>query len=260
MPIYRFIEPRLGRRYMQEWRSRALRILLVLLVIIVAATVGLALLDNSNEPVPHKLLQGLWNAVNLVTTLGDFSAFDLRQKTFMLGAMLVGMITGAYAISQLTGILTSPEVLAYRENRHMDRTLKDLSGHAVIVGYVGVGATLAREIAAAGRAVVVVEGDAERASRASGDGFLVVQADVQQADDAMSTARVGSADAVYIATGDDHRNLAITLIARSLHPTVRIVASVEDARVGRLLRQSGASDVVVVNDVLAQAMLAAPAA
>jgi hypothetical protein len=260
MPIYRFIEPRLGRRYMHEWRGRAMGVGSVLFGLIIVATVGLALLDNSAEPFLHKMLQGLWNAVNLVTTLGDFSDFDLRQKTFMLAAMLVAMVTGAYGVSQLTGILTSPEVLAYRENRRMDRKLNELSGHAVVVGYTGLGATLAQSLTADGRKVVVVAGDADSASLASGDGHLVVQTDVNQIDDAIATARVNTASAVYVATGDDHRNLAVTLIARSLHPTVRIVVSVHNARVDKLLRQGGASDVVIVDDVLARAMMARPAA
>ncbi len=108
--------------------------------------------------------------------------------------------------------------------------------------------------------MVVVAGEADVAARASGDGHLVVQADVNQIDDAMTAARVDASAAVYVASDDDHRNLAVTLIARSLHPTVRIVVSVSNERLARLLRQGGANDVVVVDDVLARAMMAAPAA
>ena len=81
---------------------------------ILACALGLAVLDTSTEPMPHKLLLALWNAVNLVTTLGDFSPFDPRQRLFMLGAMLFVMVIGAFAISQLTGILSSADVVAYR--------------------------------------------------------------------------------------------------------------------------------------------------
>lgn len=89
MAIYRFIEPRLGRVRvrLRQWRFGALRVLSLLAVIIQLSTVGLALLDNLGEPLSHRLLIGLWNSVNLVTTLGDFtSSFDPRQKTFMMGA------------------------------------------------------------------------------------------------------------------------------------------------------------------------------
>jgi len=86
LAIYRFIEPRLGRVRLRQWRFGALRVLCLLAVIIQLSTVGLALLDNLGEPLSHRLLIGLWNSVNLVTTLGDFTSFDPRQKTFMMGA------------------------------------------------------------------------------------------------------------------------------------------------------------------------------
>jgi len=56
------------------------------------------------------------------------------------------MITGAYAITQLTGILFTPEVAAYRENRRMEHTLKALSQHVVVLGYVGLGKLLAAQL------------------------------------------------------------------------------------------------------------------
>ena len=105
MAIYRFVEPRLGRVRVHQWRWGALRVLLVLALIIALTAVGLALLDNSEARLQDRLLLGLWNAVNLVSTLGDFSSFDARQKLFMMGAMLCVMITGAYAVTQLTGLL-----------------------------------------------------------------------------------------------------------------------------------------------------------
>ena len=47
MPIYRVIEPRLGRLQVKEWRRRALRTLGLLLLALVGCTVGLFLLDSS---------------------------------------------------------------------------------------------------------------------------------------------------------------------------------------------------------------------
>jgi hypothetical protein len=259
MAIYRFVEPGIGRRRVHEWRIRALRILAFLALVICSATVGLALLDGSADPFVQKLLQGLWNSVNLVTTLGDFSAFDLRQKLFMLGAMLVAMVTGAYAVSQLTGILSSPEVIAYRENRQMERVLNELSGHAVIVGYAGPGPALARELAAAGQSVVVVDRDEERSARASAAGLLVIRADAAGSDDVLGAARLAHAGVMFVTTDDDHRNLTVTLLAHTLNPGLRIVVAAPDERWAEILRRAGAAEVVIANRVLAEAMLARPA-
>jgi hypothetical protein len=47
--------------------------------------------------------------LNLATTVGDFAAFDVRQKSFMLFVMLGVMVTVAFAIGQLTGLLSSAD-------------------------------------------------------------------------------------------------------------------------------------------------------
>ena len=253
--IYRFIEPRLGQRRLHEWYRRALRVVALLAATILLCSVGLALLDNSSVPVTHKLLQGLWNAVNLVTTLGAFSDFDLRQKVFMLGAMLCVMIIGAYAIGQLTGILSSAEVVAYRENRRMERTLKDLSGHALVLGYVGPGRVLAGRLRQSGHPVVVIDHDPAKTALASDAGYLVIQGDVGLEDDVFRSARIDSARVLFVTTDDTRRALALTLIARALHAQLRIVVTAPDERWGELLRRAGASEIVIADRMLADAMM-----
>jgi hypothetical protein len=256
MGIYRFVEYREGERRLRDWRHRGLRVVGLLGAIIAICTAGLTLLDNSDQPFWHKVLIGLWNAVNLVTTLGDFSSFDERQKLFMLGVMLGVMITGAYAVSTLTGILSSPEVAAYRENRQMERTLKNLSGHAVVLGFVGTSGSLADQLRRAGHAVVIIERDPARAALAAEQGYLVVEGDAAQSDGVLAGARIDSASALFVATGDDNRNLALTLMARSLQPALRIVVTATDQRWGEMLTRAGASEVVIADRLLAQAMLA----
>jgi voltage-gated potassium channel Kch len=255
MAVYRFIEPRLGRRRLREWRMRAFRLLAFLALIIALCAIGLALLDNSAEPDAHKLLLGVWNAVNLVTTLGDFTGFDLRQKLFMLGAMLCVMILGAYAIGELTGILSSAEVVAYRENRRMERTLKDLSGHSIVLGFVGAGRMLAAQLREAGHTVVVIDRDPGNAAEASDLGYLAVQGDAGVNDGVLHNARIGTARALFVTTADVHRNLSLTLMAHTLNAKLRIIVTAPDERWGEMLRRAGASEVVIADRVLAQAML-----
>jgi voltage-gated potassium channel len=255
LAIYRFVEPRIGQARLRQWRWGALRVLLMLLLIIVVSAVGLALLDNSEDDPLHKLFLGLWNAVNLISTLGDFSSFDVRQKTFMMGAMLCVMITGAYAITQLTGLLSSPEVVAYRENRHMERALDKLSGHVVVIGYVGLGKLLATRLRDSGQQVVVIDRDDGNAALASESGFMVINGDAGVDDGVLNSARISAACAMYVTTADPHRNLTLTLMSHTLNPTLRIVVAGSDERWGQMLRRAGASDVVIADRLLAEAML-----
>ena len=255
VPIYRFVEPRLGRRRLRDWRGRALRITMLLLAVIVVCAVGLALLDNSTQSPTSKLLQGIWNAVNLVTTLGDFSPFDSRQKTFMLLTMLGVMMVGAYAVSQLTGILSSPHVVAYRENLQMEHTLRNLSGHAVVLGFLGLGKLLAEKLRKEGQQVVVIERDDVNATLASDMGYLVVKGDAITDDGVLHAARIDTARGLFVATGDENRNLTLTLMSHTLNANLRIVVKAENERWGEMLRRAGATDVIIADRLLAEAML-----
>ena len=255
MPIYRVIEPRVGHQRINEWWRRARRVLGLLAGVILACTLGLVLLDNSSEPPLHKLLLALWNAVNLVTTLGDFSTFDPRQRLFMLGAMMFVMVIGAYAISQLTGILSSADVVAYRENRSMQRTLDGLSGHVVVIGFVNLGQLLAAQLKGAGRQIVVIDRDEANAAVAAGAGYLVVKGDAGLDDEVLKHARIDTASALFVTTEDANRNLSITLMSHTLNATLKIVVTASNERWGELLRRAGASEVIIAEKLLAEAMI-----
>ena len=138
----------------------------------------------------------------------------------------------------------------------MERTLKNLSGHAVVLGFVGTSGSLADQLHRAGHAVVIIERDPARAALAAEQGYLVVEGDAAQSDGVLAGARIDSASALFVATGDDNRNLALTLMARSLQPALRIVVTATDQRWGEMLTRAGASEVVIADRLLAQAMLA----
>jgi hypothetical protein len=133
MPIYRV--PRFGRLHMREWRRGALHTVGLLFAALAVCAVGLVVLDSSAEELPAKVLRGLWNAVNLVTTLGDFTSFDQREKIFMMATMGAFLMIGGYALSRLTGILSSDAVMALRENRTMERQLGRLANHVIVIGF-----------------------------------------------------------------------------------------------------------------------------
>ncbi len=255
MSIYRVIAPRIGRHRLDEWRRRVRYIVMFLVGIIVSCAVGLALLDNAERPMAHKLLDGLWNAANLVTTLGAFTPFDLQQKGFMLFIMLGVIVTGAYAIGQLTGILSHPDVVAYRENLRMERSLNRLEGHVVVLGFIGLGQMLATRLREAGRQVVVIDRSDANAALASDMGFVVVQGDAGHDDGVLQKAKIDTACALFVTTEEPIRNLALTLAAHTLNPQLRIIVTGETERWGEMMRRAGASEVVIADRLLAESML-----
>jgi voltage-gated potassium channel Kch len=255
MSLYRITEPRLGRLHVHAWRHRAQRTIGLLLLTLLSCMVGLALLDPSEEALSHKTFVALWNAGNLISTVGDFTPLTAHQKAFVLVAMFSFVIIGGYAVSTLTGILSSDAVMAYRENRSMERILDRLTNHIVLVGFGAIGRLVAAQLHAAGERVLVIDRDATLAARASELGYHVVEGDAGVDPNAFERAGIERAKALVVTTEDPDRKVAITLLGHALKPDLRIVVTGRNDPRGALLRRAGASDVVVIDDLVADALL-----
>ena len=190
MPIYRVMDPRVGRLHMQEWRRRVLHIVGLLLVTLAVCAIGLIALDSSGQPLPAKMFRGLWNALNLVTTLGDLTDLDEREKVFMMATMIAFLVIGGYAVSSLTGILSSDAVMAFRENKKMEHKLDNLANHVIVIGFGALGRLVAGRLHDAGEQVVVIDRANDLAAQASNLGYLVVQGDAGVDDAALDHAGV----------------------------------------------------------------------
>jgi voltage-gated potassium channel len=255
MWIYRVDEPRLGAVRVREWRRRARHAVVLLVLLLVAATTGLMLLDQSNAPFGKRLFTAMWDAVNLTTTLGDFSDFDERQKLFMIAAMIVTMLVAAFAISRLTGILSGDDVIAYRENRTMERKFERLANHVVVVGYRSLGQRIAEKLQRAGETVLVLVADEAMADQAAACGHLVILGAPDVFDDALRRARLDSARALVVTTPDRDANLAVTLMTNLLNRSLPIIVPAENNLRKTLLENAGATEVVIGDEILADAMI-----
>jgi voltage-gated potassium channel len=255
MPIYRVLEPRSSRLRVQVWRRRVLRTAGLLLLTVTICAIGMIALDSTGQPLPAKIFRGVWNAFNLVTTLGDFTDLGRREQIFMMLTMCAFLIIGGYALSTLTGILSSDAVLALRENELMEHTLDRLADHVIVIGFGGLGRLVVSRLREAGERIVVVDRDADLAAQASNLGYLVVQGDAGVDDAVLEHSGVRRAKALVVTTEDPDRKISITLMAHSYNTKLKIaVAGASGPRV-ELLHRAGASEVVVTDDLIADALV-----
>jgi len=255
MPIYRVMEPRVGELHLQEWRRRVLHIVGLLLVTLAVCAIGLIALDSSGQPLLAKVFRGLWNALNLVTTLGDLTGLDEREKVFMMATMIAFLVIGGYAVSGLTGVLSSEAVMRFRENKKMEHKLDNLANHVIVIGFGALGRLVAGRLHDAGEQVVVIDRGDDLAAQASNLGYLVVQGDAGVDDAALDHARVERAKALVVTTQDPDRKLSITLMAHSRNPKLKIAVTGANSPRGALLHRAGASQVVITDDLIADALV-----
>jgi voltage-gated potassium channel len=255
MPIYRVLNPGLGGLHMKEWRRRVVHTVGLLLAALAACAIGLILLDSSTQGLSPKAFRGLWNALNLITTLGDFTSLDPSEKLFMMLTMVAFLIIGGYALSSLTGFLASEAVMSLRENKKMERVLDRLTNHVIVIGFGTLGRLVAGRLQAAGEQVVVIDRAEDLSAQASSLGFMVVQGDAGVDEAVLDRSRVEQARAMVVTTEDADRKLSITLMAHSRNPKLKIAVTGSSGPRGALLHRAGASEVVIMDELIAEALV-----
>lgn len=255
MPIYRVTELRSSRLRLQEWRRRLVHTVGLLAMTIVLCAIGMIALDPSGQPLSAKVFQGLWNAFNLVTTLGDFTTLGRPEKIFMMVTMCVFLMIGGYTLSTLTGILSSDAVMTLRENKTMERKLDRVADHVIVIGFAALGRLVAGRLRDAGEHVIVVDRAGDLAAQASDLGYLVVQGDAGVDDAVLDHSGVERAKALVVTTEDPDRKLSITLLAHSINPKLKIAVTGASTPGAGLLHRAGASEVVITDDLIAEALV-----
>jgi voltage-gated potassium channel len=122
--------------------------------------------------------------------------------------------------------------------------------HTVVVGYgtkgrTAVSAMVGDEVAPAD--IVVVDENATALERAKSAGLVTVHGDATKSE-VLRLASAQHAKSIIVATDDDASAVLVTLTARELAPTAKIIAAAREAENQHLLRQSGADSTVVSSE------------
>ena len=218
---------------------------LLLLLVQVAGTVGYQVISEGRATI----VDSIYMTFITVATIGYGEIIDMsaspggRVFTMVLGFTGIGITT--YLFSSMTAFILETNLnQAYRRLR-MERAIAALSGHYIVCGVGRVGSYVVDELIKTERPFVVVESSEaaiqahlERAADA-----LYLHGDGSD-DEMLIKAGVLKAKGVFAVTGDDSKNLVISLSSRQLSPDVRIVARVHDPRNTEKTRRAGADEIV----------------
>jgi voltage-gated potassium channel len=114
----------------------------------------------------------------------------------------------------------------------MERDIGRLTGHYIICGAGRVGRSAARELARRPAQFVIIENNEAKAQKFAGE------------EQTLRDARIEHARGLVAATTTDATNLYIVLTARSLNPSLRIIARASEDMAEKHLRSAGADSVV----------------
>jgi voltage-gated potassium channel len=186
-----------------------------------------------------------------ISTVGFYELGHLRDvpgaRVLTVGLIIAGIGVLAYMQSNLTALLVEGAIGEAFRRRRMQRDIAKLSDHMVIAGAGRTGRHVIEELIATRTPFVVIDRDEAMLLQASADlcdGKMLYVAGDATADHVLHAAGIDRARGVVAALTEDKDNLYVTLSARSLNATARIVSKVlEDEAAHKILR-AGATSIV----------------
>jgi voltage-gated potassium channel len=198
-------------------------------------------------------LDCLYMTVISLTTVGYGEILDITgnaaAQVFTMLLITFGMGIILYSISTLTAMLIEGELTGMLRRRKMENNINSLSGHYIVCGGGETGFPLAVELVTSKANVVLIEQDngvIERARQVRG--LYHVHGDATD-DKNLIAAGIERATGITICLPSDNDNLYITMTARMLNSTARIISRMTNSRLKPKLLKAGATSVVSPNAI-----------
>ncbi|MFF5666656.1 potassium channel family protein [Streptomyces griseofuscus] len=228
-------------------RQVAKRLLMALLVLVLTALVVYAdragYRDSADDSVD--LLDSFYYATVTLSTTGYGDITPVSDSARLTNIFVITPLRVLFLII-LVG--TTLEVLTERtrEEWRLKRWRSALREHTVVVGFGTKGRSAVQTVCATGlkkEQVVVVDPSAKVIDAATADGYAGVMGDATRSD-VLRRAEVHKARQIIVAPQRDDTAVLVTLTARQLNRSAKIVAAVREEENAPLLRQSGADAVI----------------
>lgn len=195
----------------------------------------------------------LYMTVISLTTVGYGEVLgitgNVSAQVFTMVLIIFGMGIILYCIGTMTAMLIEGELTGMLRRRSMENQIKSLSDHYIVCGGGETGLPLAIELVVSKASVVMIEQDTvviERCRQVKG--LYYVQGDATD-DKNLIAAGIDRAAGITICLPSDNDNLYITMTARMLNPTARIISRMTNSQLEPKLLKAGASEVVSPNAI-----------
>lgn len=202
-------------------------------------------LDNNSDS-PISFGDAFYYATVSLSTTGYGDIVPVTSESRLVTALVITPLRLLFLIV-LVG--TTVELLTERSRQsfRISRWRSRVRDHTIVVGYGTKGRAAVETLLGDGAEptdIVVVDTDRANLDAASALGLVTVTGNATRSS-VLRIAGLQQAQAIVVAVNRDDTAVLVTLTAREISPNVRIVASVRESENVHLLRQSGASSVVV---------------
>jgi voltage-gated potassium channel len=211
-----------------------------LLCVVLTGTVGFHYIEH------WSWFDGFYMVLTTLTTIGygETHALSPTGRYFNVFIILAGVALVFLILGALGQALLEFEFHNVFGRRRMEREIGRLNAHYIICGAGRVGRAVARQLESKPAQFVILESDEAKADRIRAEyNWLVVHADATL-EAQLLAARIDHAAGLVAATTTDATNTYVVLTARSLNPTLKIIARASEEGAEKHMRTAGADQVV----------------
>jgi len=227
-----------ARRELKLFMRRLAFLLAALLLLFVAGSIGFAAIEGVSVG------YGFVWTVDTITTVGSIPLpHDSGGRALELGLELLGIGTLFYGFVTVAEFFVSGQLSGVLEDRRTQRMIDSLTDHYIVCGFGRVGRQVARDLQAAGAAVVVIDDNPENQDTARDADVPFIESEPAN-DETLKRAGIERAQGIIACVDSDAENIFITLTARELRSEIQIIAraSAEDSE--KKLVRAGADRVI----------------
>lgn len=195
----------------------------------------------------HSILDAVYMTVITMSTVGYGTIGELSTsgKIFAIGLIITSTSIFVYTLTTLTTFIIEGEVNHFFQRYRTGKKVQKMKDHIIICGLGRNGREAALELVWQGIPFVAIEQDQEMIEKfISQYKALAIRGDATQ-EEVLEMANIHSAKALICALPSDADNVFITLTAREMNPSLKIIARATNESSISKLKRAGATQVVL---------------
>lgn len=195
------------------------------------------------------VIDALYYTTVTLTTTGYGDITPVTTEARLINALVVTPMRLAFVVL-LVGTTLKALTRDSREEFRLARWRKRMRDHVIVLGYGTKGRSAVRALVSKGtpaNRIVVVDTNGAAVAAAGSAGYTGIIGAASD-EDVLRQALIDRARTVVVAVNRDDTAILATLTARRLAPAVTVIAAAREAHNVPLLRQSGASSVIVSSE------------
>ena len=222
-----------------QFPKRIIISIIILIIVYFLGCIGYMMIESMS------FLDSIFMTTITITTVGYGVVKELSTAgtIFTILLIIIGTGTAAYILINLADFILSEFLLGRIEKRRKIKMISKLKNHYIICGLGRVGLEIAHELASNKIEFIIVDHADEPIEIAKQNDWLYVKGDASN-DETLMEAQITRAKGLFAALNTDSENVYVTLSAKSLNPSIFIVARATVFETINKLEKAGADRVV----------------